>query len=119
MPEKNRKAIANLVVELNEVTDRLRQALLSHQHGVAEFGRLVKEGRSGIEALDGAQAARHREEVSGLIKEFEDVRHRLRLAVFALCVKEQGNHVAEVGRHFGISRQLASRLAIEAEELGY
>ncbi len=118
LPTKQRRAIARLVVELNDVTDQLRLALVSHREGVTEFGRLVKEGHSGIDALDGARAAEHREEVSGFIKEFELVRHHLRLAIFALCV-EEGDGLSEVGRHFGISRQLASRLAVEAEELGY
>jgi hypothetical protein len=117
-PARKRKTIARLVVELNEVTDQLRRALARHERAVAEFGRLVGEGHAGIDALAGARAAEHREEVSAYIQEFEQIRHRLRLAIFALCVDE-GEGLSTVGRHFGISRQLASRLAAEAEQLGY
>jgi hypothetical protein len=46
----------------------------------------------------------------------EEIRHRIRLLVFAQGM-EEGMSIGELGRRYGFSRQLASRYAKEAGEL--
>ena len=65
-----------------------------------------------LEALGGPDT---RKEMTEALEAFETARHRLRLAMFALA-EEQGMSISEVARGLGISRQLASRLAAEADD---
>ena len=66
---------------------------------------------STLEMLQGPQ---RRREVTEALEEFETARHRVRLSMFGVA-EEQDASISEVARALGISRQLASRLAAEAD----
>jgi len=68
-----------------------------------------------VTALQDFKGPERRSEVTDALGEFEAARHQVRLAMFALA-KEQGSSFSDLARALGISRQLASRLAAEAQD---
>ena len=100
---------------LTEATDNLEDVLVRYKRAIAGLAAHVEEGESVLEAFDGLDGAMLRQrELTETFEEFEGARHRVRLALFALAMA-QGASLSELGRRLGISRQLASRLAAEAE----
>lgn len=81
---------------------------------MAAIAERLEAGAPGISASKGTGIPSERRQVTESIEEFEAARHQLRLALFALG-KEEGASISEVGRVLGISRQLASRIAAEAD----
>lgn len=80
------------------------------------IGERLEEGAPAIGAAKGTGIPTERRQVTEAIQEFEAARHQLRLALFSLG-KEEGASISEVGRVLGISRELASRLAGESDEI--
>jgi hypothetical protein len=81
---------------------------------MAAIAARLETGAPAISASKGTGIPSERRQVTEAIEEFEAARHQLRLALFALG-KEEGASLSEVGRVLGVSRQLASRLAAEAD----
>ncbi len=81
----------------------------------ASVATLVEQGAHLVTALQNFSGPERRSEVTDALGELEAARHRVRLAMFALA-KEQGSSASDLARALSISRQLASRLATEAEE---
>jgi hypothetical protein len=96
---------------------RLREQLQLYEKAMLKIAERLEAGASGIAAAKRTSIPTNRRLVTESIEEFEAARHQLRLALFALG-KEEGASISEVGRVLGISRQLASRLAREAETGG-
>jgi len=97
-----------------EMTERLRETLARYKRANSNLARRVARGESVLEAFDAMDGAMDRQrELTEMLDEFEEARHRVRLALFELA-RAQGATVSELGRRLGISRQLASRLATEA-----
>jgi hypothetical protein len=87
---------------------------------IAEQGAVLEECLAQLDAggsmtaeLIRTGAATRRAEMTDALTRYEEARHRTRLAVTALVLSE-GTGVAEVGRAFGFSRQLAGRYAAAA-----
>ena len=99
------------------------RASIAHLRSVLEkYGKQNDRLRSRIEAggdlgdtLDQLSGAGARRQMTEALEQFEVARHRVRLSMFALA-EEQGMSISDVARSLGISRQLASRLAAEADE---
>lgn len=53
--------------------------------------------------------------MTSAIEEFEAARHTVRLGLIAVA-QEEGSNLSDVARTLGVSRQLTSRLALEAKE---
>jgi len=110
-----RQRLVERISGLVECSTHLREQLVDYERTMSRIGTRLEEGVAGIAASSGTSIPSERQQVTEAIEEFEAARHQLRLALFALG-KEEGASISEVGRVLGISRQLASRLAAEAEE---
>jgi hypothetical protein len=113
------KRSKNLIRQIDTLTvavESLEDVLGRYKRAVAGLATHVEEGESVLESFDGLDGAmqRHRE-LTETLEEFGAARHQVRLALFALAMA-QGASMSELGRRLGISRQLASRLAAEAED---
>jgi hypothetical protein len=113
---KKSEQLVREISALLEATETLREVLGRYKRANARLARRVAQGESVLEAFDGLEGAmqRHRE-LTETLEEFEAARHHVRVALFALATA-QGASLSEIGRRLGISRQLASRLAAEADE---
>jgi hypothetical protein len=110
-----RQRLVQRVAALVASSARLREQLVDYERTMSRIAERLEEGAPGITASRGTSIPSERRRVTEAVEEFETARHQLRLALFALG-KEEGASISEVGRVLGISRQLASRLAAEAEE---
>lgn len=116
MTSIKRDHLLQRIAELVECSARLREQLLRYEKAMLKIAERLEAGAPGIAAAKRTSIPTNRRLVTESIEEFEAARHQLRLALFALG-KEEGASISEVGRVLGISRQLASRLAREAETL--
>jgi chromosome segregation ATPase len=110
----NRERLVRRIAELVASSALLREQLRRYEKAMAKIAEHLEDGAPGISAAKGTGIPTERQQVTEAIQEFEAARHQLRLALFTLG-KEEGASISEVGRVLGISRQLASRLAKEAE----
>jgi hypothetical protein len=99
---------------LSVALQALTTVLIDYQSAVPDLISRVERGDKVAEAVQGVGAATIRSDVTDALDAFESARHEFRKAVVALGL-EQGSSASEVGRAFGFSRQLASRLATEID----
>ena len=82
-----------------------------HRHGLlAHGGARHHPGRAAATRGPG-----WRQELNEALEDFESLRHQVRVTFLTLA-QEQGTSISEAGRMLGISRQLASRVAAEADD---
>jgi len=112
---KASKRLVRDMAALIEATDHLCEVLRRYQTGSAEVAARVEQGELLEDALRTAEGPVRRVEVTDSLAEFEAARHQVRLAMFALG-DEQGTSASALGRQLAFSRQLASRLANEAND---
>jgi DNA-directed RNA polymerase sigma subunit (sigma70/sigma32) len=114
MSKKSDQLVREIAV-LVETTEAVRDVLGRYKRANAKLAKRIERGESVLEAFDGlAGTMRRHRELTEALAELEAARHQVRVALFALSTA-QGVSLSEVGRRLGISRQLASRLAAEAE----
>ena len=99
------EAFAEALGELRRSTTRLERSTRRSLQKLREAGDMHA-------ALTMAQPAELRQSLNSAIKQVEEARHAIRLAVFAEGLR-QGMSIGELGRQFGFSRQLAARYAKE------
>ena len=114
---RNSKLLVRRIGDLVETSERLREVLRRYERANVDLARRVERGQPTIEAMENIDAPDRRKEVTETFDEFEAARHQVRLALMVVSL-EEGSNRSDVGRMLGVSRQLASRLAIEAEEAG-
>lgn len=116
MSKKSNRLVRELT-KLDECTVLLEDVLKRYRLSSAALAKRIGNGEPLIEAFEtmNAPMRRHRE-LTETLELFEATRHQVRLALFAVALEEDLG-LSEVGRHLGISRQLASRLGAEAAEL--
>ena len=114
VPSKSQQLVRRFS-ELNEAAEHVGTVLMRYNKASASVATLVEQGAHLVTALQNFGGPERRSEVTDALGELEAARHRVRLAMFALA-KEQGSSASDLARALGISRQLASRLATEAEE---
>ena len=98
---------------LLEAAKQLRSALLKSE---TAYRRTLKglHQRMGVTAtIKANQAEVARQQLTEALKEFEHQRHRTRVSIISAQLT-QGDSIADVGRSWGFSRQLASKYAEEA-----
>jgi len=91
----------------------LRDQLLESRNGFAVGLKLLEGGTPLGQALIELNSAERRERMTELLSEFDECRHRLRISITAAGL-EEGMTIGDIGRAFGVSRQLAARFAKEA-----
>jgi len=111
---KAREEIPEQLRELADCAENLRKALLRYRKANIVLAELLADGTPTIEALERARASQLRPELTDALDEFSGSRHKARLTLLALAV-EEGASMAEAGRSFSVSRQLASRLIAERQ----
>ena len=98
--------------ELVECIDNLRAVLLRYRKANVAVAALVEGGTPTLRALERVDASHLRPALTDALDQFAGARHEARVALLSLAL-QQGASMAEVGRAFSVSRQLASRLAAE------
>jgi hypothetical protein len=96
-------------------TDDLFEVLHRYKKSSVELATRVNRGESLDDIFPIIKGPARPRQVTEAIAEFSAARHRVRLAMFVLG-GEQGISISAMGRQLGLSRQLASRLAAEAQE---
>ena len=114
-----REELLALLDELNQAIANAAEALGASLADNRRFRQLIAKGTPLRDALSTVSAPETRTSVDDALKHMEQTRHQMRRMVLALGVTE-GMGLAELGRLYGISRQLASCLAAEAhKDSGY
>lgn len=109
-----RTQLVDELSQLSECTESLREVLLHYKNTNRGLAARIDDGDLIFAALHALRGPIRRRELTEVLEEFEKARHRARVAMFALA-QEQGTNISALGRALGISRQLASRLASEAD----
>jgi hypothetical protein len=106
-----------LIASLEQVNDALDSMARTLQESKSNTSVIIEKLDAG-ESLSGALGRLPEQiaKLTGDAKELEVARHRARASAFALGLSE-GLSIGELGRLFGISRQLAQRFAKEAREV--
>jgi hypothetical protein len=104
---------ARLVEDLLGALTELRQTTRTTEVGIRRALQRTQRGMDLGTALSALDPAASRQAMNDALKAVEQARHAMRLAVFATAL-DQGISIGELGRIFGISRQLAARYAKEA-----
>jgi len=113
-PLRRDDRLRQLISELESSNDHLRKVLVRQKRALVTARRFENGDMTAATVLDGG-APEMRVELTDAMSSFERARHRVRVALVALLGQDHETSTAEIGRSLGISRQLASRLAQEAE----
>jgi hypothetical protein len=105
--------IQQLIVAGQELRDLIRESRKGLQKGL----ELLDRGVGLDEAMRTLNAAERRLLMTDHIAEFEERRHQLRLSI-TVAALEEGMSIGDIARAFGVSRQLASRMAKQARGEG-
>jgi hypothetical protein len=103
------RSAEELVQALASAREELRKAEQMVRRGLRKFER----GGDVTSVILSTPPAGSRQAIQDALSEVNRSRHKARLKIFALAL-DQGISIGELGRAWGISRQLASRYAQEA-----
>lgn len=112
-----RRAVVADIHRLMASGEVLCEQLLESRKGFAQGLTLLEGGAALDQILDTVQSAERRVRMTEILAEFDACRHRLRISITAAGL-EEGMSIGDVGRAFGVSRQLAARFAKEVRNLG-
>jgi transposase-like protein len=115
MAPNPRDRVVGSIERLLEVDREVRKRI---QENEAILRRALKEfvkGTPVAEAMDKSQAGFGRQRVNEALDALTEARHEFRLAI-TVAGLEEGMSIGELGRAWGISRQLASQYAKEARD---
>ena len=101
--------------DLRQRIEELGEVLNDLDESVAVLGKGIERGAPIIEALEDVGGTLTLPAMLETFDEFHAARQALRVALLAIAQRE-GTTASELARTLGISRQLASRLAVEAEK---
>jgi hypothetical protein len=113
MSRRTNKLLRDVEV-LVDATEHLRDVMRVFARVNTSLAKRIGQGDDLVSTLEHLQGSQRRREVTDALEEFESARHRVRLSMFTVA-EEQEASISEVARALGISRQLASRLAAEAD----
>jgi AraC-like DNA-binding protein len=116
-PATERADVVDLTDQLTELIEEskiLRDVLIRNERAAARLRRQLQRSGSVLDAMDSLDdLMRGPRELPDALDHFEATRRRTRYILFALAAKQQLS-LAELARRFGVSRQLVSRVVIEA-----
>jgi hypothetical protein len=102
-------SLKELLDALAEARDEIRRS----EQGIRRTLRKVERGERLAVVVISDEPSESRQSFDDAMEALTALRHRARSLIFALAV-EEGLSIGEVGRTWGISRQLASRYVREA-----
>jgi len=111
----SRDLAADEIEHVLESVRVLRAQLRTNEANYRKLRRLLDRGadmRTILEVIDAGSA---RQELSDALDELERSRHEVKLIIAAEGLR-QGMSIGEIGRAWGVSRQLAARYAKEARQ---
>ena len=107
-------ALSHQLTELIGESKFLREVLVRNERAAARLRNHIVRSGSVLDAMDSLEGLmRSPRELPDALDHFEATRRRTRYALFSLAAKQQLS-LAELARRFGVSRQLVSRVVIEA-----
>jgi hypothetical protein len=115
VPNAERDRVIHCLEALLEADQDLRRRIRANEVLIRQSIREMKKGSTVAATMASANAGFGRESVNEALDVLTRARHQLRLAVTAAGLSE-GMSIGDLGRAWGISRQLASRFAKEARE---
>ena len=110
-----RQRLERTLQAMEQANDALRDVLVRHRQATADAVERILSHPPTPDVVDVVQAAPLRTEVTDALARFDRSRHETRLATFAYLRTIPGVSISDIARAFGLSRQLASRLAREAD----
>ena len=110
-----RQAALQEIEDLLESAKRLRTDLRVKETAYRRAARMLERDESIDEVLVASGASSGRQELTDTMADFERHRHSARLALTAVALDE-GMTIAQIGRRWGFSRQLAARYAQEVRD---
>jgi len=108
-----RDAVVADIHRLMATGQELQDQLLESRKGFTVGLKLLESDTPLGRALVELNSAERRVRMTELLSEFDECRHRLRISITAAGI-EEGMSIGDIGRAFGVSRQLAARFAKEA-----
>ena len=112
---KAREAVISDVRRLMDCGQELRDLILESRKGFTKGLKLLDSDVSLRQALADLNTAERRLRMTDMLNEFDECRHQLRISITAAGL-EEGMSIGDIGRAFGVSRQLAARFAKEVRE---
>ena len=103
-----------MVENLLEALAELRKVTRSTEANIRRALKLAQGGADATTALLACGPAETRQSMNEALKGVEVARHAMRLRIFKIGL-EEGLSIGDLGRSFGISRQLAARYTKEAK----
>jgi len=103
------------VRRLMDCGQELRALILESRKGFTKGLKLLETGIPLDQALTELNTAQRRLKMTDMLSEFDECRHRVRVSITAAGL-EEGMSIGDIGRAFGVSRQLAARFAKEVRE---
>lgn len=113
MPKAERDRVIRSLEALIEADEDIRRRIRANEVLLRRSIRELRKGSSIAETMEAAHTGFGRQSVNEGLDALTAARHELRLAVTAAGIAE-GMSIGDLGRAWGISRQLASRFAREA-----
>ena len=104
-------SMKELLGALGDARDEIRKS----EQAIRRTLRKVERGERLAEVIIADEPSESRQSFDDALETLTTLRHQTRSLVFALAVQE-GLSIGEVGRTWGISRQLASRYVREASD---
>jgi len=107
-----RDAVVTDVHRLMASGEELRDLLAESRQGFTQGLTLLEGGVPLDQALTDLHTAERRLRMTEVLSRFDECRHNLRISITAAGLDE-GMSIGDIGRAFGVSRQLAARFAKE------
>ena len=107
-----RDAVVTDVHRLMASGEELRDLLAESRQGFTQGLSLLEGGVPLDQALADLHTAERRLRMTEVLSRFDECRHSLRISITAAGL-EEGMSIGDIGRAFGVSRQLAARFAKE------
>jgi len=110
-----RDEVISDIQRLMDSGQELRALVQESRKGFIKGLKLLDSGMPLEQALAELNTAERRLKMTDMLSEFDECRHRLRVSITAAGL-EEGMSIGDIGRAFGVSRQLAARFAKEVRE---
>jgi hypothetical protein len=112
---RERRTTLAAVREFEAACLSARHELRHHQATAARVRKQLERDVPLAAVIENNRIAKSRVDLTNIVADLEQARNQMRMACFRLGL-EEGATISELGRLWGFSRQLASRIAGEARK---